>query len=69
VISNDSDFGIDGLANNAPPFLLHEKITPAGVEDDGEFLLIDLVRSTATVTINTADTVPPDTLLNVTHRL
>jgi hypothetical protein len=44
VLSNDSDFGIDALTNSAPPFQLHAKITPSGVQDDGEFLLIDLVR-------------------------
>jgi predicted extracellular nuclease len=63
VLSNDSDFGIDGVTNAAPPFQLHEKLTPAGVQDDGEFLTIDLVRSTATVTIEVQDTIPPDTTI------
>ncbi|HVV18941.1 MAG TPA: esterase-like activity of phytase family protein, partial [Pseudonocardiaceae bacterium] len=56
VLSNDSDFGVDGLANDAPPFQLHAKILPNGQQDDGEFLAIDTTRlpaatSTATVTI------------------
>jgi predicted extracellular nuclease len=63
VVSNDSDFGIDGLSNSTPPFQLHEKLTPAGVQDDGEFLTVDLVRSTATVTIEVQDTIPPDTAI------
>ena len=63
VLSNDSDFGIDGLTNATPPFQLHEKLTPAGVQDDGEFLTVDLVRSTATVTIEVQDTIPPDTTI------
>jgi hypothetical protein len=41
VLSNDSDFGIDGVTNTAPPFQLHAKMTPAGVQDDGEFLAVD----------------------------
>src|SRR5262249_40850056 len=64
VISNDSDFGIDSLSNSTPPFQLHAKITPAGVQDDGEFLMIDLVRATATVTIDVTDTIAPDTLIS-----
>jgi hypothetical protein len=63
VLSNDSDFGIDGVTNSSPPFQLHEKLTPAGVQDDGEFLMVDLVRSTATVTIEVHDTIPPDTAI------
>ncbi len=70
VISNDSDFGIDGVTNAAPPFQLHAKLSPAtGKQDNGEFLVIDLTRlpasvSSATVTINTADTMAPDTTIN-----
>jgi hypothetical protein len=58
VISNDSDFGVVGLANNSPPYLLAAKLSPTtGVQDDGEFLSIDRTRlppvaATATVTIN-----------------
>jgi hypothetical protein len=56
VVSNDSDFGIDGVSNDAPPFQLHAKLLPNGQQDDGEFLAIDTTRlpaatSTATVTI------------------
>jgi hypothetical protein len=58
VISNDSDFGIDATANNAPPYLLHEKVSPTtGLQDNGEYLEIDTTRlpartSTATVTVH-----------------
>ncbi|WP_322754763.1 esterase-like activity of phytase family protein [Frankia sp. Cas3] len=56
VISNDSDFGIDGVTNSTPPFQLHPKVLPNGTQDDGEFLAIDTTRlpaavSTATVTV------------------
>jgi len=57
VVSNDSDFGINGVVGSTPPFRLDPKISPAtGQQDDGEFLAIDLTRlpaltSTATVTI------------------
>jgi hypothetical protein len=56
VISNDSDFGIDGLANDAPPFRLHAKTQPGGGQDDGEFLEVDTAKlpaatSTARVTV------------------
>ena len=59
VVSNDSDFGIDGVTNDAPPFQLHAKLLPDGQQDDGEFLAIDTTRlpaatSTATVTITVA---------------
>ncbi|MFI9385961.1 esterase-like activity of phytase family protein [Kutzneria sp. NPDC052558] len=54
VVSNDSDFGVDGVTNTAPPFQLHAKVTPAGVQDDGEYLAIDtrkLPAQTRTVTV------------------
>ena len=57
VLSNDSDFGIDGVTNASPPFQLHAKVNPAtGLQDDGEFLIVHLdhlpaVTSTALVTI------------------
>lgn len=56
VVSNDSDFGIDGVTNTTPPFQLHAKTLPNGTQDDGEFLAIDTTRlpaatSTAAVTI------------------
>lgn len=59
VVSNDSDFGIDGVNESAPPFTLHVKVSPAtpAVQEDGEILVIDTTRlpaatSTATVTLN-----------------
>jgi hypothetical protein len=56
VVSNDSDFGIDGVTNDAAPFQLHVKTLPDGRQDDGEFLAIDTTKlpaatSTATVRI------------------
>ncbi|GAA4352173.1 esterase-like activity of phytase family protein [Angustibacter luteus] len=59
VISNDSDFGIDAVTTDAPPFGLHAKVLPNGTQDDGEYLAVDTTRlvggaartSTATVTI------------------
>ena len=46
VISNDSDFGISGLApgSTTPPFQLAPKILPNGQQDDGEFLEVDVER-------------------------
>ncbi|MEU7787011.1 esterase-like activity of phytase family protein [Amycolatopsis sp. NPDC049159] len=57
VISNDNDFGIDGVTNAAPPYALHPKTLPDGRQDDGEYLAVDTTRlpaatSTATVTID-----------------
>ncbi len=64
VISNDSDFGIDGVSNSTPPFQLHAKVSPAtGQQDEGEFLVIDAIRSTAAVTLNIIDTIAPETTL------
>jgi hypothetical protein len=57
VISNDSDFGISGVTNSAPPWQLQAKISPAtGQQDNGEYLVIDTrklpaVTRTATVKI------------------
>jgi hypothetical protein len=57
VISNDSDFGISGVTNSAPPWQLQAKISPAtGQQDNGEYLVIDTARlpavtRTATVKI------------------
>jgi hypothetical protein len=58
VLSNDSDFGINGLEpGTATPYTLHAKVSPTtGEQDDGEFLTVDTSRlpaatSTATVTI------------------
>ncbi|WP_158886747.1 esterase-like activity of phytase family protein [Amycolatopsis anabasis] len=44
VISNDSDFGIDGVTTGAPPFGLRAKTRPDGRQDDGEFLVIDTAK-------------------------
>lgn len=56
VVSNDNDFGVDGVTNDAPPFTLHAKILPNGAQDDGEYLVIDTTKlpaatRTATVTV------------------
>ena len=62
-ISNDSDFGIAGVTNTAAPWQLESKIDPAsGLQDNGEYLEVDMSRvdpttsaagtSTATVTIH-----------------
>jgi hypothetical protein len=57
VISNDSDFGIDGVVGTATPYRLRAKVSPVtGHQDDGEFLVVDTTRlpartSTATVTV------------------
>lgn len=46
VLSNDSDFGLDGVLKTAPPYQLVPKLSPAtGSQDDGEFLVLDLTRS------------------------
>lgn len=64
VIANDSDFGIDGITNAAAPFQLRAKTTPAGVQDFGEYLVVDLTTSTATVTIDVRDTGAPETTID-----
>jgi hypothetical protein len=56
VVSNDSDFGIDGVSNTAAPYQLHAKLLPNGQQDDGEYLSIDTTKlanpaSTTTVSI------------------
>ncbi|MEU7059578.1 esterase-like activity of phytase family protein [Streptomyces sp. NPDC046197] len=56
VVSNDSDFGVDGVSNDAAPYTLHVKTLPDGRQDDGEYLAVDTTKlpaatSTATVTI------------------
>ncbi|KAA9150784.1 esterase-like activity of phytase family protein [Amycolatopsis acidicola] len=60
VVSNDSDFGIDGVTNDAPPYELHPKTLPDGTQDDGEFLAIDTTKlpaetTTATVRITVTE--------------
>ncbi|MEU8971493.1 esterase-like activity of phytase family protein [Streptomyces monashensis] len=58
VVSNDSDFGVDGVsaATPVPPYSLHAKTLPDGTQDDGEYLAVDTTRlpaatGSATVTI------------------
>jgi hypothetical protein len=58
VVSNDSDFGVDGVSGTTPtpPYAPHAKTLPNGAQDDGEYLAVDTTRlpaatSTATVTI------------------
>jgi len=57
VLSNDSDFGIDGVANAAAPYTLHQKTQPNGKPDDGEYLRVDMTKlpaktRTLTVTVD-----------------
>lgn len=55
LVSNDSDFGIDGLSDAAgdastdvePPFALHAKLQPNGTQDDGAYLVVDLAKAKA----------------------
>lgn len=42
VISNDNDFGIDGLTTDTPPYALRVKSLPTGAQDTGEYLAIDM---------------------------
>jgi hypothetical protein len=64
LVANDSDFGIDGLADASgaastavtPPFTLHAKVLPDGQQDDGAYLVVDLAKAqdavkAATVTV------------------
>jgi hypothetical protein len=57
VLSNDSDFGIDGVVGTEVPYRLRAKVSPVtGRQDDGEFLVVDPARlpartATATVTV------------------
>ncbi|RKS80551.1 hypothetical protein CLV35_0988 [Motilibacter peucedani] len=63
VISNDSDFGISGLVSDTPPFVLQPKTTTAGVQDDGEYLVVDTTRLAG------AASVPPAHLRTATVTL
>ncbi|GMA23437.1 hypothetical protein GCM10025864_11960 [Luteimicrobium album] len=55
LVSNDSDFGIDGLSGAdgkastdvAPPFALHTKLQPNGTQDDGAYLVVDVAKAKA----------------------
>ncbi|GAB19068.1 hypothetical protein GOEFS_073_00880 [Gordonia effusa NBRC 100432] len=48
VISNDSDFGLDGLADEKPPMKLKVKTLPNGTQDSGEILVLDTAKLPAT---------------------
>lgn len=60
VISNDNDFGLDGVTTDAPPYHLRAKTLPDGHQDNGEFLAVDLTKAaeaprgthTTTVTVH-----------------
>lgn len=41
MLSNDSDFGLAGLASDTPPFRLKPKMLPNGTQDSGEILVVD----------------------------
>ncbi len=53
LVSNDSDFGIDGLSDAngdastdvTAPFALHTKLEPSGAQDDGDHLVVDLAKA------------------------
>jgi hypothetical protein len=60
LVSNDSDFGIDGLADPAhaatlldgdaldsakPPYTLHAKLLPNGKQDDGAYMIVDVAKA------------------------
>ena len=53
VISNDSDFGIDGITNDKAPFALKRKELPNGTQDTGEILIVDTTKLPAKVTERT----------------
>jgi hypothetical protein len=55
MVTNDSDFGIGGLANSAPPFQLKPKLLPNGAQDDGEILVVDTTKLPA---LMKSETVP-----------
>jgi hypothetical protein len=44
TISNDSDFGLAGLASETPPFTLKPKTLANGRQDTGEFLVVDTTK-------------------------
>jgi len=54
IISNDSDFGLNGLKSTTPPFALDPKTLPDGQQDSGEILTVDTTKlpaKTATATL------------------
>jgi hypothetical protein len=55
TISNDSDFGLAGLASETPPFSLKPKTLANGTQDTGEFLVVDTTKlpaKTQTTTVS-----------------
>lgn len=42
VLSNDSDFGLDGISNDTAPYQLRAKVLPNGQQDTGELLDVDM---------------------------
>ena len=44
MISNDSDFGLAGLASKTPPFTLRPKMLANRRQDTGEFLVVDTTK-------------------------
>jgi hypothetical protein len=48
IVANDSDFGLAGLASDAPPFQLKPKMLANGTQDSGEILTVDMTRLPAT---------------------
>lgn len=44
VLSNDSDFGIDGLTDGTAPYRLAVKTLPDGTQDAGQLLEVDLSK-------------------------
>ncbi|WP_084530007.1 esterase-like activity of phytase family protein [Nocardia crassostreae] len=43
-IANDSDFGLEGITGDQPPYGLKPKTLPNGVQDSGEILLVDTAK-------------------------
>lgn len=55
VISNDSDFGLAGLASKTPPFTLEPKILADGQQDFGQYLVVETAKlpaKTRTMTVS-----------------
>jgi hypothetical protein len=53
MIANDSDFGLAGLASEAPPFTLKPKTLANGIQDTGEFLVVDTTKLPARTQMTT----------------
>ncbi|MGZ8179151.1 esterase-like activity of phytase family protein [Williamsia sp. SKLECPSW1] len=58
AISNDSDFGLAGLASTTPRFTLRPKVLANGLQDSGEVLVLDTTQLSGTGrdTVPTAET-------------